>query len=348
MRIVLLTDTHFGVRGDSHLFLDYQERFFKEVFFPYIDEHRIAQIIHLGDTFDRRKFINYHTLHKTKNMYFEEIRKRGLYSNVIIGNHDTFHKNSNKINSVELVIAEYQYREYLDPVVSDPQLICDETIALVPWICDENRDRVFDFLKHTKARICLGHFSINGFIMHYGHIEDKGIDKEIFDKFDLTLSGHFHYKSNQGNIHYLGAPYEMTWGDYGSQKGFHVLDTETLKLEFIPNPFKMFHRLNYVEGMIFPKSDIYKGTYVKVTVSNRKKSKKFDQFLEDLYDLNPFSITVIEQQIITEDDDIDVSEAEDPPKTINNYIDGSVLPYNIKVDKLKNLMYNTYQKTLEL
>ena len=76
MKIALITDTHFGARGDSMLFYDYMMEFYNEVFFPYIDEKKINTVIHLGDVVDRRKFINFNVLHRFKKDFL------GGYKNV--------------------------------------------------------------------------------------------------------------------------------------------------------------------------------------------------------------------------------------------------------------------------
>ena len=59
MKLALVTDIHFGARNDNQRVADFQERFFKEEFFPYLDEHNITTVVDLGDTFDRRKYINF-------------------------------------------------------------------------------------------------------------------------------------------------------------------------------------------------------------------------------------------------------------------------------------------------
>ena len=58
MKIALITDTHFGARNDSLLFLDFFRKFYENIFFPTLKERGIKEIIHLGDVVDRRKFIN--------------------------------------------------------------------------------------------------------------------------------------------------------------------------------------------------------------------------------------------------------------------------------------------------
>jgi len=52
MKIALITDTHWGCRGDSPVFARRIAKFYAEQFFPYIDKHEIKQIIHLGDILD--------------------------------------------------------------------------------------------------------------------------------------------------------------------------------------------------------------------------------------------------------------------------------------------------------
>ena len=59
MKYALITDTHFGVRNDSQILLEYQKKFYDEIFFPYLDKNDIKHIVHLGDLVDRRKSINF-------------------------------------------------------------------------------------------------------------------------------------------------------------------------------------------------------------------------------------------------------------------------------------------------
>ena len=107
MKIAIITDMHLGVRGDARVFLDHQERFFSEVFFPYIDEHNIKTVLDLGDTFDRRKYINYVTLNRAKKFFFNQMRDRNIEYHSIVGNHSVYYSNTNEINSMDLLLKEY-------------------------------------------------------------------------------------------------------------------------------------------------------------------------------------------------------------------------------------------------
>ena len=47
MKIALLNDTHFGCRNDSPAFIEYQNKFYNDVFFPYIRENNINTLVFL-------------------------------------------------------------------------------------------------------------------------------------------------------------------------------------------------------------------------------------------------------------------------------------------------------------
>ena len=87
-------------------------------------------------------------------------------------------------------------------------------ILILPWICPGNHQQSMDAIKATKAQVVMSHLELKGFEFMRGHFMHEGMDHKIFDKFDLVCSGHYHHKSTEGNINYLGTPYELTWQDY--------------------------------------------------------------------------------------------------------------------------------------
>ena len=100
MKIALLNDTHFGARNDSPAFLDYFMRFYNEIFFPYLKENNITTLIHLGDVVDRRKFINFKTAHTFREDFMHRLYKEGIDTHIILGNNDTYYKNTNELNEI--------------------------------------------------------------------------------------------------------------------------------------------------------------------------------------------------------------------------------------------------------
>jgi DNA repair exonuclease SbcCD nuclease subunit len=241
-KVAIITDQHFGARNDSPHFLDYYEKFYRDTFFPTLDSNGINTVLILGDTFDRRKYVNFYSLKRTKEMFFDELAKRNIQVHMLAGNHDTYFKNTNEVNSVDLLLKEYNNINVIDKPTTI-WLKEKHPICMMPWICPDNHDDSMFVLSDTDANICMGHFEIAGFAMHRGMPSQEGLNRGIFKKFDIVFSGHYHHRSNQDNIRYLGNPYELTWQDYNDPRGFHLFDLNSLDLEFIENPNVMFHRI---------------------------------------------------------------------------------------------------------
>jgi DNA repair exonuclease SbcCD nuclease subunit len=132
MKIALVTDTHFGARSDSQPFDAFFKKFYSEIFFPELDKRGITNVIHLGDCFDRRKYINFKTLHQVRTRFFEPLRDMGIKCIAICGNHDTYYRNNNNVNSLHELVAPYQNWEiYSEPTEIQTSAGC---VALLPWI----------------------------------------------------------------------------------------------------------------------------------------------------------------------------------------------------------------------
>jgi DNA repair exonuclease SbcCD nuclease subunit len=357
MKVCILGDAHFGMRNDSISFLDYGEKFYKETFFPYLIKNNIKTIIQLGDFFDRRKYINFYTLKRTKEMFLNKMVEYNINMIVLAGNHDTYFKNTNEVNSLDLLLQEYDNIK----VINVPQTInlkydgVTFDLCIIPWMCSDNYESCLAEIKNTTSDICIGHFEISGFAMNRGIPNFEGLDRKVFNKFDIVFSGHYHHRSKQDNIVYVGTPMEMTWQDYNDPRGFHLFDLSTRHLEFVENPNVMFHRITYddKENTIteITSKDLtkYTGTYVKVVVLNKTNPYLFDKFMANLYNVNPIDITIVEDMIdLTEglDDDI-INQAEDTISIINKFVDG-IKEEHIDNDKLKTVLKELYVEALNL
>lgn len=294
MKILLITDQHFGVRNDNQYFINRYQLFYNNVVLPYIDEHGITEVIALGDTFDRRKGINFSSLQHAKDMWFSPLASRGVTMTMLCGNHDIYYKNTLKINAPNLLLSEYHNIE----VISSPtEKVYDRVkFLMLPWICEENKTEVFSKIESTKARACMGHLELNGFEAIPGHKMEHGEDPNLFSKFDLVCSGHFHMKSRKGNIQYLGNPYQLYWNDYGQKRGFHVLNTDNLSLEFIPNPYNTFSKVYYNDSIQIDDSQLEQldGTYVKLIVEEKVNQVKFDKVVRILQSANLADLKIVE------------------------------------------------------
>lgn len=327
MKLALVTDIHFGARNDNRKIADFQEKFFRDVFFPYIKEHNIDTVIDLGDTFDRRKFINFVSLDRAKKMFFDPLNENNISLFALVGNHDSFYKNTIEVNSMDLLASSYD-NVY---IVNKPEVIKFDgfPIVMLPWICDSNKEEVNDLVTNTQAQVLFGHLELAGYQMYRGQSIYHGMDDKWLKKFDLVCTGHYHTRSTKGNINYLGCPYEMTWSDYDDPKGFHIFDTETRQLEFIENPFTMFKKIHYndadavVTDIIEMNFDEYKDSVIKVIVVNKTNPYWFDMFMEKIDKCEPIHVQVVEDHLNLdlEGEDEIIQEAEDTLTILNNYID---------------------------
>lgn len=350
MKICILGDTHFGARGDSLEFHNYFKRFYDEIFFPYLLENRINIIFQLGDLFDRRKFINFNSLHQAKKYFFDVCRENHIHVYALIGNHDIAYKNTLEVNSPSLLLSEYDNVHIIDDFYTNE--FHGVSMDFIPWLCDENQNDILQKIKDSKSQICFGHFELAGFEMDKGIVCDHGLDMKVLDRYDIVMSGHFHHKSTNGNVTYVGTPYEMTWADFKDPKGFHIFDTTNREMEFIRNPYDMFVKIFYDDtkqdfdwwkGYAFSE---LKSTYVKVVVVNKQNPYLFDHVIDSIYKASASDIAIVEDfndAVLDSDDDL-VDQAEDTITILNKYIDN--LQLDVEPDKLKTIMRELYVESL--
>lgn len=339
-KVALITDTHYGARGDSTAFDLYFKQFYDNVFFPTLEERGIKRIIHLGDCFDRRKYINFNSLQSCKEYFFDKARDLNIKIDMIVGNHDTFYKNTNEVNSPDLLLKEYQnITTYSSPTTID---VDGRKILMLPWICTDNYKESMDAINSTEAKVCFGHLEIEGFQMFKGQENHEGFDPKIFKRFTLLCSGHFHHRHGKDNIYYLGNPYQMFWNDYEDDRGFHIFYTDTLECEFIINPYTIFEKVYYDDTKTLPNAEEYANKLVKLVVVEKSDQLKYDAFVDKLYKANPLEVKIIEDMSefeadILDDDDIDLSDTQ---TLLSQYVDA--LETDVDKVRLKTLMKTLY------
>lgn len=353
MKIAIISDTHFGCRNDLPVFLNYSLDYFENVFFPYLKENDIKTVIHMGDLFDRRKYINFATLSNVKKRFIDKFEENGITLHIILGNHDVYYKNTNHVNSInELFSKGYpNIKIYQSPEEAVFDGIC---IGFVPWINFENFEESIQFIQNNSCSILCGHFEINGFEVVAGIRHEGGVERFIFNDYDKVLSGHFHLKQTHKNIHYLGTQYQLSFADVGSKKGFHILDTKNRELEFIENKNSLFYLLRYDDtDSKFEKTikkakfDKYSNCFIKVVVLNRKNQKLFDEFIENLQSVGLQQLQIIEDNSISSKlDDTEVDVSEDTITIISKEIDG--MEDIDDKNKLKLIIKDVYMESLTL
>jgi len=343
MKVAIITDTHYGARKGSKHLHDYFEMFYRDVFFPSLEEHQIDTVIHMGDIFDSRKAIDLQSLEWAKRVVLEPLKKYNVY--LTIGNHDCYYKNTNHVNSPELLLRNYPNIKIYTKAT---EVKFDKLkVLFLPWINSENYDETKDLINKTKAKVAMGHLELNGFQATRGHLMENGMDVKVFDKFEKVYSGHFHTRSTDGKIFYLGNPYEMFWNDVNDPRGFHIFDTETLEQTPVNNPYKLFYNIYYEDTnhKLFNATE-YKSKIVKVIVRQKSNPKEFEKFIDKLYSAGVQELKIIENFDIQENEDFDIDEDENTLSILNRYIDESEFEYDKNI--IKGIFQDLYRQACEV
>jgi len=345
MKVAIITDTHYGARKNSKLFHDYFLKFYNEVFFPTIDKEGIDTILHLGDAFDNRTGINFAALSWAKNNIFDPIKERGINVHLIVGNHDSYYKNTNDVNAVDLLLREY---DNVNVYSEATEILVDKLkILFVPWINAENEKQTFKLIESTGCKVSMGHLELSGFAANKQVVMDHGYDRKLFEKFEKVFSGHYHTRSTDGRITYLGNPYEIFWNDVEDPRGFHIFDTDTLELTTIDNPYRLFYKLYYNdEPASLLDSRPYKDKIVKVIVRNKPRPKEFEKVIDKLYSAGVADLKIIENFGIHENEEFEAFETEDTLSILNRYIEESEI--DLDKSKIQCIMRQTYQEACEM
>jgi hypothetical protein len=343
MLVALINDTHWGARKGSKLFHDYFELFYENVFFPTLEQYGITTVIHMGDAFDSRKSIDYQSLEWAKRVVFEPLSKYDVH--MIVGNHDSYYKNTNNTNSPQLLLKDYtNVKTYSSPTEIKVDSL---NILLLPWICMENEEQSLKMIKKSKAKVIMGHLELQGFRVNRSLVMEHGLEANLFKNFKKVFSGHYHTRSDNGTVFYTGNPYEMYWNDVNDTRGFTIFDTETLEHFYIDNPYKMFYNI-YYEDTDHQLFDIrqYENKIVKVIVRKKTDVKQFEKFVDKLYSSNVAELKIIENFEIQESENFEAFESEDTMSILNRYIEEAEV--NLDKSIVQKLLQDVYQEACEI
>jgi hypothetical protein len=345
MKIALITDQHLDGRKGNLAFWNYFQKFYDNIFFPTLEKEGVSTIIDLGDTFDNRKSMDYNTFNRVDQNYFKRLKDYKVH--MILGNHCTYYKNTNKINSPELLLEKYDNIN----IYASPEEITlgSKKFLMMPWINSGNKEECLRLIANSQAEIMCGHLECDGFEVTPGMKFDGGFKVSDFKNFKRVWSGHFHHKSKHSNVQYLGNPYQMFWNDYKDTRGFHIYDTESDKLKFIKNPFEIFDKIIYDDSSVdYNKQDVrsYQDKYIKIIVDHKQDYQMFETLVDRLYNVGAHDVKIVETLVDVDGvDDVDL-ETKDTMTLLNEYID----EVEIAVDKtdLKGLMRTLYIESCQV
>lgn len=343
MKVAILGDVHIGCRNNSELFHKHAEKFFSKVFFPTLKKHKIDTVYQLGDLYDVRKSLSTFSQDEARRYLFEPLRKVNIDFHVLLGNHDIYYRELLTVNTPELMLREYKNIH----VYNEPTTITvdDCTIDIVPWLCKQNEEEILSFIKNSKSDVCLGHWEIESFAMYRGMVSKGGLSPATFNKYKLCLSGHFHTRSSSGNITYVGTPYEITWQDAGDKRGFHILDTDTLEMEFIENPYTIFNKIEYTSDSVLDDTDL-KDKIVRVIVTNKTDEKHYEKFIKSIHDQNPYEVKILEDLSAFRQGEAEIIDLQDTLSIVKNYIDS--IDTELNKDEINNYMQSLYVEAINM
>jgi hypothetical protein len=271
---------------------------------------------------------------------------------IICGNHDTYYKNTNNLNSLKELLGHYMNEVHIvhKPTVMDYDGL---KMALIPWICPENEKETLEFIKGCDAPIVGGHFELTGFEMAKGIENKHGMDAALFNRFEMVLSGHFHTKSSKDNIHYLGSQMEFFWNDAHDKKYFHILDTETRELTAINNPLTLFNRIYYNDvetDYLNYSTEQLDNKFVKIVVINKQNQFTFDRFVDRIQSRKIHELKIQENfsEFVGENVEDENISLEDTGTLLNSYIDN--VETELDKDRIKQEMHDLMieAQTLEI
>ena len=345
MKVAIITDQHFGARKGADYLHKYFKKFYEDVFFPTIESEGITTVIDMGDTFDNRRNIDLASLEWSKKVYFDRLKSMKVKLHSIVCNHTAYYKDTNEVNTIDLLLKEYNN---IITYSSTTEVKFDKLkVLFVPWINSENHNDTLNLIKKSKCKVAMGHLELNGFTATPGHTMEHGMDSKPFNKFEKVYSGHYHQRSDDGKVFYLGNPYEMFWNDVNQTRGFHIFDTDTIEHTPINNPYKLFHNIYYQDQnyKLFDAREL-KNKIVKVIVRQKTDQKQFEKFIDKLYSSGIQELKIIENFQLHESDDFEVEDTENTIGILNRYIDES----DFEGDKtmIKGILQKIYAEACEV
>lgn len=360
-KVIVFGDLHFGMRGDSSIFHEYQKEIILKKILPYLNENKenISRLVFLGDIFDRRKSVNISTL-KLVKWFFSQLREFKI--TMIVGNHDVFYRNTNEVNSPSLILREYE-----NITIYDHLPVQEGSFLFVPWISPETNDEALSLIQKSTAKILFGHLEINNAILIGTQRCDFGFNSDIFSHFQYVFSGHFHKRQTFGNIIYTGCLWELTRDDAYQDKGFFTItmaDDEIEDVSFVKvtDKYKIFRSIYYDENILqktpptnIPALDLIlplasrediEHKYVKVIYESNKNQYLWTIFLERLNSFNPAEIVFQEKEM--ENSNSDEDDVQFIIKAGNNDILEVVKMYLPEITSSEKMQTDIFQLFVDL
>lgn len=312
MTYVLFTDTHFGVKQNSQMWLNSQMEFIYEQFIPHIKSIKDnVTVVHLGDVFDSRSTISTYVATQVVKA-FKDIRSVCSEFIVIGGNHDFYSPNSDEVDSINLLLHN------IGLTIVTKEILRRDNNYFIPWY---KYGEPIELVEGGKV------------FVHADIVMEK--IPPIYAGFKV-FSGHVHIPSiHEGrNIYNLGSCYALNFADANSMRGFYILKDDIV--EFIPNRHSIEFWRIHDNGIYGIEDTIKPHDYIEVYVS---QVKMMDQLYMD--DLNKFISKYKNALIIPKTEELDSMDME----KFEGY-DISIIVQDMVPDNLKDKFERVLQKAM--
>ena len=272
-KAIIVGDLHIGVKKDDTWTYQYQLAALRNIT-QYAKANNISTIISTGDFFDVRNSISQITLNRIRTEIMPLFNDLHLIT--LVGNHDMKHREKIHPNSLDEILGYYSNVTVINKPTT--MMINDKVpMDIIPWICNENKEEVFNFIKNSKTHFCVGHFELTGYYYYKG-LKSSGIENKFLSSYNQVFSGHYHTISTGDNILYVGTPYTLTSGDSNDERGVWEVEISTdgdCMYHFIENDVINHVKLQF-DADTFDANTVkdYYNKNVIVNVINRESSKQ--------------------------------------------------------------------------
>ena len=342
-KIAIVGDLHFGKKNNNEKLLESQIKWFNDSFFPTMRKEKCDTVVFLGDIFDNRVSLSPLILKHVREIFNSCCSM--FSTHVVVGNHDCFYRNTNDVNSLG-VLADQGAHVY--PDITELELFGKDCLIL-PWLTKDTLTKAESILAKNNYDLCFGHLEINGFEMAKNHIATNGMTQDTFFNCQKVYSGHFHIRNVDGQIKYVGTPYELDWGDYLEEKGFTILDTDTMEEKYFLNDVSPKHMKLKSEELDIDDltPELVRDNYIEIEFHEGISQTDRIIITEKLEALSPSSLRTKEEKLHSMDSE-DSLEIDDTVKNsldaLFNYTKLIGCPDGLEENKTLSIIKEIYEK----
>lgn len=340
MKALLLGDWHFGVKQDDPWIQNIQRDGIRQAI-EYSKKNKITRWLQAGDVFDVRKAITHKTMEFTREI-MSAINAAGIELDIIVGNHDAHYKDTLTPNACTELLSGYDFITIHDK--PGTITVGDVDIDMIPWVCNDNSYEIFNYIKNSVSKYCMGHWELNGFYFYRG-MKSHGIEPDFLKNYEQVWSGHFHTISQSNNVVYIGTPWTITAGDANDPRGYWVFDTDSeSNIQFIENE-TMWHRKIFYPECLKESKDLSQFKELSVRVLLNEMNTKFSKFESDLESIahEVKVVSKIDNEVESTDEEVEVKNILD---LMYEYVE-AVAKDDTELKSLKSIVKNLYTEVNE-